>query len=357
MELNNPQFPWLEVTTRPAFCVKDRVIIAMNTAAEKRMLHPGTDIYELVTEHKEAYDTFQNGKLYLSVMIDGLPYNASVVRTPDYDIFTINQDTDDAQLQALSLAAHQLRSPLSNVMAVADQLFSTLDDTDEIAQRKVTQINKGLFQLLRIIGNMSDAGYYQDTNHYGMQSADLASIFDEIMEKIQGTFSGHATTVTYTGLPYSVFGVANPEKLERAVYNLLSNAVKFSPEGSNIDVRLVKNGDQISFIVTNTGTETAGEHGYWDCYRRERSLEDPNHGVGLGMTLVSSVAAVHKGTVLIDHPTPSETRVTMTIAIIKNEPGNVRSNIMSIGDYAGGRDKALLELSEILPPSSYEKIN
>lgn len=356
MEFNHPLFPWLELMDRPAFCVKDRVVIAMNTAAEKRMLSLGTDIYEIVTEHKEAYDTFQNGKLYLSVTIDGLPYNASVVRTSECDIFTINQDTDDAQLQALALAAQQLRTPLSNVMTVADQLLSAMDDADPAARKQAMQMNKGLFQLLRIIGNMSNAGYYQDTRFPGLESVEFASLFDEIMEKIQAISSGSKTTIHYTGLPYAVFGMASPEKLERAVYNLLSNALKFSPAGSTIDVKLVKNTDQLSFIVTNACEDT-DEHGFWDCYRRAPALEDTRYGLGLGMTLVSSVASVHKGTVLIDHPTPEQIRVTMTIAIVGNDSGNVRSPLMHIDDYAGGRDKALLELAEILPENAYDKIN
>lgn len=357
MESTNHLFPWLELMDRPAFCVKDTVVIAMNNGAERRMLRLGTDIYEIVTEHKAAYDAFQGEKLYLSITIGGLSYNASVVRTPECDIFTINQDSDDSQLQALALAAQQLRNPLSNVMTVADQLLQKLDDNDNVSQGQVRQINHGLFQLLRIIGNMSDAGYYQDPGFYGLQSVDLAAVFNEILEKIQTAYADQNTKVIYTGLPYSVFGMANPEKLERGIYNLLSNALKFSPDGSTVEAKLIKNENQLSFIVTNTSIGAAEEHGFWDRYRREPAIEDTRYGLGLGMTLVSSVAAVHKGTVLIDHPAPNQTRVTMTIAIIKNSSDEVRSPRLLIGDYAGGRDKALLELAEILSADSYENIN
>ena len=75
------------------------------------------------------------------------------------------------------------------------------------------------------------------------------------------------------------------------------------------------------------------------------------------MTLVSSVACAHGGTVLIDHPTPLETRITMTIPIKKSESTDVRSPIFRLGDYAGGWDKGLLELSEILSADSYQNIN
>jgi hypothetical protein len=75
------------------------------------------------------------------------------------------------------------------------------------------------------------------------------------------------------------------------------------------------------------------------------------------MTLVSSVACAHSGTLLIDHPTPLETRITMTIPIVNSDSNDVHSPILRIGDYAGGWDKELLELSEILPADSYQNIN
>ena len=75
------------------------------------------------------------------------------------------------------------------------------------------------------------------------------------------------------------------------------------------------------------------------------------------MTLVSSVAAAHGGTVLVDHPLPNQTRVTMTITITTETTSAFRSPILQIGDYAGGLDKGLLEFSEILSTESYKKIN
>ena len=74
------------------------------------------------------------------------------------------------------------------------------------------------------------------------------------------------------------------------------------------------------------------------------------------MTLVSSVACAHGGTVLLDHPEENQTRITMTIAITKDASGVVRSPVFRIGDYTGEQDNGLLELSEILPADLYTDI-
>lgn len=357
METINQLFPWLELINRPAFCVKDGVVIAINSAAENRMLRIGMDVREIVTEHRGAYEEFQNGCLYLTITVGELPCNATVTRTKECDVFLINQDSDDEQLQALALAAQQLRIPLANVMTVTDRLFSGLDEADPAVQKQASQINHNLFQLLRIISNMSDARNYQNKQLSNMQTVDLTALFDEIAEKAQAMSETTGITISYHGLSTPVFGLANTEKLERAVFNLLSNALKFSPEGSEIDITLTKNGKQLSFTVCNTNSEIVNDQNFWNRYRREPFIEDDRFGLGLGTTLISGVASAHGGTVLVDHPGSTQTRVTMTIAINQDASGVVRSHQMGIGDYAGGRDKTLLEFAEILSSDAYEKIN
>ena len=71
------------------------------------------------------------------------------------------------------------------------------------------------------------------------------------------------------------------------------------------------------------------------------------------MTLVRTAAALHGGTVLLEQA--GGTRVTMTMAIRKTAPQELRSPILRLGDYAGGRDLGLLEFSDSLPTDCYEQ--
>lgn len=357
METTKHSFPWLDLMDRPAFSVKDGIVVDANSSALRCMVRPGMDVQEIVTNHRDVYETFQNGCLYLTLTVGELPRNASIMRTEECDIFLLQQDSDDDQLQALALAAQQLRIPLANVMTVMDRFLEDFGNNDSQAQHQVSQINHNLFQLLRIISNMSDASSYKRAPFAGMQTVNLTAVIGEIVEKVQAVSADTGICISYTGPDQPILGLASEEKLERAIYNLLSNALKFSPQGSTIDVQLTKNRNLLSFTVCNQNLEATHDHSFWSQYRREPSIEDSRFGLGLGMTLVSSVASVHGGTVLVDHPSPQETRVTMSILINKDNSGTARSPAFRIGDYAGGRDKGLLELAEILPTDSYKKIN
>ena len=101
------------------------------------------------------------------------------------------------------------------------------------------------------------------------------------------------------------------------------------------------------------GIEESFRGNLFSRYTREPGLEDSRHGIGLGLSLICSVAALHGGTVLVDHPLETGTRVTMTMAIRSGSSTTLHSPRIRV-DYAGEWDHSLLELSDILPTSLYE---
>ena len=353
MNQSNHPFPLLNWVERPAFCVTDGCIAATNQAAEQFQLSVGTPVSTLLGEHLPAYQALTDGCLYLTLTINGIPCGASVQHMDGFDLFLIEQSNE--QLRALALAAQHLRVPLSNVMVASDRLFAQLDQLESAVQ--VDHINQGLYQILRIIGNMSDADKYQASAPISMQTINFTAIADEVMEKAQTMTEGTGVTIAYTGLNEPVLGLANSEQIQRAFYNLLSNAIKFTAAGQTVTVKLGKVNHQLSFIVSNpSAAESSGD--LFACYRRTAGLGNSNTGVGLGLTLVKAAATAHGGTLLMDRPDEKHIRFTMTVAIRKEaSSGNVHTPMVRIGDYAGGRDMGLLELSEVLEHSHYHKIN
>ena len=359
MERKESTSGMLELMLQPAFIVKDGVVVQANSAAEKYFIASGTPIKELLHTGKTEYEELDGGCLYLTLSIAGVPCAASVRRLPDGDVFTLEQDADQSQLQAMALAAQELRVPLSNVMMVADQLFPVAD-ADEDAQLQIAKINRGLFQLLRIVGNMSDAYRYSQQTEPQMAVLNIGSFMEEIFAKNAQLLQFGGTQIYFENSCQSVYSLADREKLERAVLNIISNAVKFAAKGSAIHARLMRKNDMLYLTVQDEGQgiENGLRGNVHTRYRRQPGLEDSRYGIGLGMVMIRSAASVHGGTVLIDHPNDCGTRLTMSMAIRQDTEPTVRSHIFQV-DYAGARDHALIELSDVLPNALYEpdKIN
>lgn len=349
----------LDLMARPAFCVKDNVITRVNDAARKRTLVEGTPINHILITGIQEYADFQNGCLYLTLNLSGVPCGASVVRLNDFDVFLLEQDEDQAELQVMALAAQELRQPLTSVMTVADRLFPLSGgENDPVLRDQMARINRGLFQMLRIISNMSDAYRYCQDVVAKQETRDICSILEEVFNTAIPLVGHTGMQLHYTGLKESVYCLVDVEKLERAVHNILSNAMKFAARGGTIDAKLTRRENMLYLTVQDNGPGVPENlrSSIYNRFQREPGIEDSRFGIGLGMVLIRSAAAIHGGTVLMEQSEDFGTRLTMTISIRQGNENLVRSNMLHV-DYAGERDHRLLELSESLPASLYQKEN
>lgn len=351
MEQNNQLL--LEMMDRPAFIVRNGIVQHANQLAKNRLIQIGDSIHPMIEKHASAYEALQDGCLYLSLDFGTFSCGASVTRHEYGDIFLMDRDQDIAQLQALALAGQQIKMPLSNIMLLADELLPHFQN-DPKEKEMAAELNRGLFQLLRIVGNMTDAERYVSNHLTNLQTTNLTSFLSNVFNKAQTLLENRTSSLTYEIMKENVFTLVDRDQLERAILNMLSNAVKFAPKDSVITAKAEVSGKLVRISVENMGDGIPPHvrSSIFHRYQREPSIEDSRHGLGLGMTLIRSVAALHGGTVLVDQP--QGTRVTMTVAIRKFIPGGLRSPVLKLSDYSGGRDNTLVELSDSLSPSNYK---
>ena len=353
MDERNDIMGMLDLMVLPGFCVQNQKIIKLNPAAEGLLLAPGTDISQLLLTGRQEYAAFEGGCLYLTLSIGGLECGASVTRVGDLDVFVLEQEEDRAEFRSMALAARELREPLTNVMVTANRLFPlSAQEADPAMQEQAARLNRGLYQMLRILGNMSDAGQDRTSRQ---ETCDICAVMAEIFEKASALVQHTGITLSYTGPQEDIYGLADREQLERAVLNILSNAIKFSPKGGIIQAELTRSGNLLSLRVQDSGDGVPDGilRSLFRRYLRQPGIEDSRFGIGLGMVLIRNAASAHGGTVLIDQPQGSGTRVTLTMTLRQSTATQLHSPVLRV-DYAGERDHCLLELSESLPAFLYE---
>lgn len=361
MDRESDAMGMLDLMVSPSFCVKENKIIKCNAAAERLLFAPGMEISPLLATGQEEYAEFTGGCLYLTLSVSNCSWGASVTRHGDWDVFVLEENADRAELQAMALAARELREPLSTIMATAELMFpmSALDNDPKLREQ-ASHLNRGLYQMLRILGNMSDAGSFATPSASELETWEMMALFAEFFEKIRTLIEPAGITLRFENLSQPTFCLASRDKLERAVLNIVSNAMKFSPANGTIDAVLARFGDQLRLTVRDNGEGISNSirGSVHSRFRRQSGLEDGRYGIGLGMVLIRSAAAIHGGTVLIDHPEGGGTRITMTMQIRQNTSGEFRSQIKKV-DLYGGWDRTLVELSDRLSEQYYDpqKIN
>lgn len=342
----------LEMLPHPAFFVKKGIITQANQAACQLQIQPKTPIDAILGNNTEEYHDFDGGCLCLTLILSGCPMLSSVTRMDGFDLFTIDQAAEQAELKAMALTATNFREPLSDIIALKEQLLP--DSSDPLIQNRIGQMNRRLTQLHRMVCNMADALQFATDAIPRMECQDVCAMTEEILERAAVLAEKAGFRLTYQVPREAIISMIARDRLERAIYNILSNAMKNSPPGSTIEAKLSHRGKKLYLSIQDNGPGIPPHllGSLYGRYRRQPGIEAQPTGVGLGMVLVRGTAAAHGGAVLIDQPEGKGTRITMSLAIQTIATEMLRSNVMAV-DYAGEYDHGLLELSDVLPPELY----
>lgn len=351
MEENKDMLTLLDKMLQPVFCVKEDRIVQANAAARQMFLQTGMEIQPLLEGTWEEYKAFQGGCLYLTLTVSGQSLSGCVQRVQDLDVFELDTGSDSVALRSLALAAAELRKPLGSALSSTAALLDGLDDPE--TRLHLSQLNKGLHRMLRILGNMSDA---EDLGCFSRQeTVNIPEVLEDIFRKAAQMLECSGMELHYDGLSEPVYGLADSIQLERAVLNILSNAVKFSPKGSRIQASLTRRGRILRLTVQDSGSGIAEEvmSSLFHRYLRQPGIEDSRFGLGLGIRMIHGVALQHGGTLLVSRGENGGTRTVMTLAIRQKEQNQMRSPIFPM-DISGGYDACLVELSDVLPAQFFD---
>lgn len=329
----------LELMGRPALWVKDGVISAANKAALARQFPVGERIDPLLVTGGEEYRELKRGWLSLGLECSGERYEATVSALEEGHIFALEARDTEEELRLLALTAQVLRSPLGDVMALVEEL------PDEMASEQIARIRRGLYQMLRIVGNMSVPAGVR------LEMQDVDAVLRELCEKAESACESRGVRLCYRGTGKPLYSNIDTQLLTRAIHNLLSNSLKFAADGGEIRMELSLGKRFYKISVRDFGTSASPEQDFFAYWRREPGIEDGRTGLGLGLRLVQLAAAAHGGTVFFDRLKGEGFQVILSLPV--NQDTLVRGNRFRVS-YSGDRDPMLLELSDVLPPEFYQ---
>ena len=104
--------------------------------------------------------------------------------------------------------------------------------------------------------------------------------------------------------------------LERMVVHLLTNAVKFTPDGGEILISVAAQEETAVLVVSDSGVGICPEEQarlFTRFFRSRTATDRAIQGVGLGLTIVQSIIALHGGTIEVSSAPGEGTTVTVRL--------------------------------------------
>jgi two-component system heavy metal sensor histidine kinase CusS len=209
----------------------------------------------------------------------------------DGDVQQLAQFSDDL--------AHELRSPMNNLMGKAQVTLSRPRPSEEYKQA-LESCTEELERMSRMISQMLFlASVSQPAAPLPLEVIDLG----EEAEKVAELFSSSAEDRDITLQVHGAAKVSGDKlMIQRAISNLLSNAIRHGLAGSVITITLDTHKDEVSLAVRNAGDGIDAEHlpRLFDrFYRVHVSRARQQGGTGLGLAIVRSIMSLHEGQVTV----------------------------------------------------------
>src|SRR5580692_483869 len=222
----------------------------------------------------------------------------------------------------LATFAHEVRTPLTGILAISDLLATS--DLDERERRWVDTIKAGAEHLASLATLFVDAAR---TGHAGVgvrqDLFDLRGLARSAGDSLAGRAAakGLRSSVDISEkLPAQVVG--DPVRLRAALENLIDNAVKFTPQGgvglAVSAMRGVKGKIGVAFAVSDSGigiTLKEIKRLFRPFSQANVSIASRFGGAGLGLSSVKRLARAMGGDIAITQPRGGGTTFTLTVTL------------------------------------------
>lgn len=226
------------------------------------------------------------------------------------------QEAVAARDEFLSVAAHELRTPMTSLRASAQLLLRQIDrqgEPDPARLRQMLDIIEGQSErLARLVTQLLDVSRIQSGRLVlEREAVDLVDLVEGIAASVRA--AAGANRIAVRG-PAELKARVDPLRFEQVVTNLLDNALKYSPDGEPIEVDLSQPAANVArLIVSDRGDGVPPEH-------RERIFErffqapsgGRSKGLGLGLYISKQTVELHGGRIEAEFPEEGGTRFVVT---------------------------------------------
>jgi signal transduction histidine kinase len=231
------------------------------------------------------------------------------------------QELEQQQKQFIGNISHELKTPLTSILAYADLLEMYRDDPSllEEARMQIGKEAERLYGLVEKALQLSSMDIYEF--EIKAEAVQVLPLLQEAMNRLKAKAGRYEVTMEAHLTEGTVW--ADPENMMHMVLNLLDNAVKYNKPGGAVTLSnySLKNpngeGNMIIAVVdTGIGIPVDAQSQIFDPFYTVSGDRSRAHGgTGLGLSLVRSLAEKQHGSIRLAESDPNGSRFEITLPI------------------------------------------
>jgi len=237
---------------------------------------------------------------------------------------TEEKNIDRMKTEFISLASHQLRTPLSAIRWYLEMLLNgdmgKLKEEQKTLVENVDKSNKRMIELVDALLDITRLESGKITVE--PKPCNIADLLNEVLTDIGNRFKEKIQDIRVNIEPNIPITMIDPKLIRQVFLNLLTNANKYTQEKGQIEVTLKtgSNNKNLIFEVKDNGygiLEKDRAQIFAKFYRGQNIVKLETEGTGLGLYLVKIIVEASKGTVDFVSKENKGTTFTITLPIIE----------------------------------------
>lgn len=203
----------------------------------------------------------------------------------------------------LAIVSHELRTPLNSILGWAEALRTHQFD-ETITARALETIGRNARLQSQLIENLLDISrLVRGKLLLQKHPIGLRAVIEAAVQTVQPEATAKSIRLD-ADLDEAAGQVSGDgDRLRQLIENLLSNAIKFTPEGGQVEIRLVQRHTEAMIQVSDTGQGIRADAlpYIFDYFRQADSSTTRQHGgLGLGLAIVRQLVELHDGNIQVE---------------------------------------------------------
>jgi two-component system phosphate regulon sensor histidine kinase PhoR len=201
----------------------------------------------------------------------------------------------------LSNVSHELKTPLTAIVAFVETLEAGALDDRENSERFLEIIRKNANRMQNLIDDILELSAIEAGNvRVKAEQIELSPLINEVIVSLAAKASSRGITLRNKVTADTLIFV-DPRRLEQMLNNLVDNAIKFNRDGGSVTIEC-QAGTRTRILVKDTGEGIPAQHLerlFERFYRVDRARSRDMGGTGLGLAIVKHLARAHGGEVRV----------------------------------------------------------
>lgn len=216
---------------------------------------------------------------------------------------TKETEMDEMRAHFISNVSHELRTPVTVLRSYIDTLYNYGNEFDYDTQKEfIGTINQEIIRLNNMVNDILDFSRLESNIEMQKSPNDMCEVVENVVNQVTVLAKEHNLKINVSkdvDIPVIMF---NYDSISRAFTNLVSNAIKYSPDNTQIDIKLSKDNENVTVTVADQGCGIAPEHlkKIFDRFYRVENATHTIKGTGIGLHLVkTTIEKHHNGKVFV----------------------------------------------------------